>query len=477
MSFLYEKIAGELSQAIDKGVFPPGTRLPSIRSTQKHYGVSVATVMEAFARLEVKGVVEVRPKSGHFVRSPTIIASQPEQTRPNPRPGLVSVTDLAMEVLSLGNQKYNVPLGASVPSRELLPLDTLARFHTRAAPLHRMQMGRYEDPKGTPDLRQAIVKLATESGAILDPESVVITNGAQEALNLGLRAVTSPEDIVAVESPTYFGVLQAIEALGLRALELPTHPLHGIDLQALEKAAEAHSISACVLAPTCQNPLGYNMSDDAKRSVVETLTRNGIPLIEDDVWGTLGLDHPRPLVAKSFDQSDNVMLCSSFSKTVSPGLRLGWIAPGKYFQQVLRQKFLANISTGFVQQKTMEGFLDGNRFRRTTQAAATIYAQRLRKLRSAVLDKFPQGTRCTTPQGGFFLWVELPGEYDTLALFRLASRKGISFTPGRLFSRTNIYGNCLRLSCGILAENEIDAAVNSLAKLLPKCINKSLSVN
>ena len=468
MNYLYEKVAGELSQAIEKGVFPPGSRLPSIRSTQKRYGVSVATVMEAFARLEVKGLVEVRPKSGHFVKARLNPDNQPQTSRPNPRPGPVSIVDLAMEVLSVSSQVDSVPFGAAVPNSTTLPLDTLARLHARAARVHRKQAGGYEDPKGAITLRRAIARLISDSGALVDPTQIVITNGAQEALNLALRTVASPGDVVAVESPAYFGVLQAIEALGLRALELPTQPVNGVDLGAIEKAAKARSISACVLSPTFQNPLGFCMSNEDKQTVVKTLNRYRIPLIEDDVFGTLGLDHQRPVTAKSFDKNENVLLVSSFSKTVSPGLRLGWIAPGKYLKQVIRQKFLDNLSTGIIPQQAMAEFLDGNRFRRTTQTAGCIYARRIQRLREAVLASFPEGTKCTTPKGGFFLWTELPKEFDTLELFNLASKQGISLSPGRLFSRGNTYKNCMRLSCGKIEEEHIAEAARTLAQLVSK---------
>lgn len=469
MDYLYEKVAGELGQAIEKGVYPPGSRLPSIRSTQKRYGVSVATVMEAFARLEVKGLIEVRPKSGHFVKAQADTKDQPLTSRPNPRPGPVSIVDLAMEVLSLSSRAESAPFGASVPDSMTLPIDTLARLHARAARVHRKLAGGYEDPKGAPALRRAIARLISDSGAFVDPADIVVTNGAQEALNLALRILTAPGDVVAVESPTYFGVLQTIEALGLRALELPTHPTRGVDLDALEKAARARTISACVLCPTYQNPLGFSMSDEDKHTAVKTLNRYRVPLVEDDVFGALGLDNPRPVTAKSFDAHDEVVLCSSFSKTISPGLRLGWIAPGKHLKETVRQKFLDNLSTGAIPQQAMAEFLDGNRFRRTTQAAARTYARRLKRLREAVLRIFPEGTKCTAPKGGFFLWVELPKGYDTLRLFESAAKRGISLSPGRLFSRGNTYKNCMRLSCGKLKEEEIENAVASLARLLAGC--------
>jgi DNA-binding transcriptional MocR family regulator len=339
-------------------------------------------------------------------------------------------------------------------------------MHARAARVHRKRAGEYEDPMGSIALRGAIAKLIGDSGAMVDPSQIVITNGAQEALNLGLREVTSPGDVVAVESPVYFGVLQAIEALGLRVLELPTHPTHGVDIDALEKAAKSKGINACVLCPTCQNPLGFNMSAKNKEAAVSILNRYRIPLIEDDVFGALGLENPRPAVARSFDQDDNVLLCSSFSKTISPGLRLGWIAPGKHLKKVIRQKFLGNLSTGIIAQQAMVEFLDGNRYRRTTQTAAGTYAHRLRRMRESVLDSFPAGTTCTSPKGGFFLWVELPVRYDSLELFELAAQQSISISPGRLFSQGNIYRNCMRLSCGKIEEEHIEEAVSGLAKVV-----------
>jgi len=468
MNFLYEKVASDIGQAIDRGVYPPGSRLPSIRSTRKRYGVSVATVLEAFARLETKGLVEVRPKSGHFVKTGLDRASLPGTSRPSPRPAPVSIADIAMEVLSR-SKTSRVPLGSSVPQVSTLPLDTLARLHARAARLHRKRVGEYEDPMGSADLRGALSKLIAESGALIDPSQIVVTNGAQEALNLGLRAVTSPGDVVAVESPVYFGVLQAIEALGLRVLELPTHPASGVDIDALEKAAQSKSIQACVLCPSFQNPLGFEMSDTNKRLAVSILNRYGVPLIEDDVFGALGLENPRPVTAKSFDSNDNVLLCSSFSKTISPGFRLGWIAPGRHLQAVIRQKFLGNLSTAIIAQLAMVEFLDGNRFRRTTQTAAATYAQRLRRMRESVLDRFPDGTTCSSPRGGFFLWVELPARYDSFELFRSAADEGISLSPGRLFSRGNTYRHCIRLSCGKIDEERIEKAVRELAKVIDNC--------
>ena len=469
MGFRYEQIASAMEQAIAKGVFAAGSRLPSIRSAHHRYGVSMATVMEAYARLEERGLIESRPKSGHFVRQPREPRSEPQKTRPNPRAGPVSVARLAMDVLEAMAQRDTVPMGTAVPSAETLPIDVVARANARTARLHRAQMAKYEDPRGARSLREAIARLLLESGSTVRHQDVIVTNGGQEALALALRAVAKPDDVIAIESPTYFGILQAIEALGLRALELPTDPVKGIDLDALEKAIGQGGIKACILAPTYQNPLGFRMSDEDKHRAAEILARHNVPLIEDDVYGSLSLESPRPATVKSFDTKDNVILCSSFSKTVSPALRIGWIVPGRHGEEVLQHKFLLNISTATVPQLTMTDFLKGNRFRRTTQQAARTYARRVKTLRNGVMEHFPQGTRCTLPAGGFVVWVEMPPGHDVMDLHRLASDQKISISPGPLFTRANGYRNCLRLSCGAINENDIPGAAATLGALARKC--------
>lgn len=374
-----------------------------------------------------------------------------------------------MDVLEAMAQRDTVPMGTAVPSAETLPIDVVARANARTARLHRAQMAKYEDPRGARSLREAIARLLLESGSTVRHQDVIVTNGGQEALALALRAVAKPDDVIAIESPTYFGILQAIEALGLRALELPTDPVKGIDLDALEKAIGQGGIKACILAPTYQNPLGFRMSDEDKHRAAEILARHNVPLIEDDVYGSLSLESPRPATVKSFDTKDNVILCSSFSKTVSPALRIGWIVPGRHGEEVLQHKFLLNISTATVPQLTMTDFLKGNRFRRTTQQAARTYARRVKTLRDGIMEYFPQGTRCTLPAGGFVLWVEMPPGHDVMDLHRLASDQKISISPGPLFTRANGYRNCLRLSCGAINENDIPGVAATLGALAHKC--------
>lgn len=469
MTYRYEALANEFEGAIQKGIFPIGSRLPSIRETCRQHGISTATVMEAYARLEDQGLIEPRPKSGFYVKRPVEITRIMPSSRPRQQPGEVSVSKLAMDVLEAMARPDVAPFGAGIPNQDLLPTAELARCYSRAARLNHLQLAGYEQPGGASALRDAVAQILIQMGCSESPDDIAITNGGQEALILALRATTCPQNVVAVESPIYFGVLQALEALDLRALELPTHPRDGIDIDALETAASSGSIQACILSPTYQNPLGFCMADPDKQRVVDLLARYGVVLIEDDVFGALGLQNPRPRPAKAFDTTGNAIFCSSFSKTVSPGIRLGWLASGRFRDEILRQKFLMNISSPVIAQLAMADFLKGNRYRRVTQAAATHYAQRLQIMRDLVIESFPDGTTCSAPVGGFFLWVEMPSNYDAMALYGLALDNKITFSPGRLFTRANGYQSALRLNAAAIGQEDMSKAVTKLGSLAASC--------
>lgn len=467
MSYRYEEVASALESAIADGIYPAGARLPSVRNLRDRYGVSMTTVMEAYARLEDKGLIQPRPKSGHFVRLPPMRGEQPATSRPPAKPGPVSVSRLTMQIAWAPARADAVSLASALPTPA--GVAELARSTARMARLHAPRTIDYERPEGTPVLRAAIARLLVDSGCMVHEDEVIVTNGAQEAIVLALRATTSANDVVAVESPTFFGVLQAIEMLGLRALELPTDPREGVELDALANAVRGGRLRACILAPTYQNPLGFCMSDENKQRLVSILADGDVPLIEDDVFGALGIDAPGPRPAKAFDRTGNVIHCGSFSKTISPALRIGWAVPGRFAEQLLRLKFLANLSTTLVPQLAVADFLSGKRFRRITQNAARLYSRRLRIMRDAVLTHFPSGTKCTAPAGGMILWVQMPEAYGAMDLLGRAREDGITFFPGNIFSPSGAYGNFLRLSVGCIEADAVSAVVRRLGELAHSC--------
>ena len=466
MSFLYQRIAENLETAILKGIYLPGTRLPSIRKTSQQEKVSIATVSEAFARLETQGLIEARPKSGYFVCHFNVGNDEPGTSSPPNRPEAVSISRIVLHLSGVAREQGMVSLSLATPDEKILVSAEFSKFHSRAARMSEKGINRYEAPAGTESLRKAISLLKAGSGSLLSDDEIIITNGAQEALILSLRALTKPGDVIVVESPTYYGVLQAIEACGLRALELPTNPRTGISIDVLEQLAARGSIDVCVLAPNFQNPLGFEMTIGAKQDVVDIMSRYKIPLIEDDVYTALSGRSEDPRSLLSFDTTGNTIQCGSFSKTVSPALRIGWVAPGKFYDDVLQQKFLTNMSSEKVGQLAMADFLDSNRYKKSTLAAARIYKSRLKILRQSVFEYFPKGTRCTLPRGGYLLWVEMPKANDSMNLFDRARAENLTFLPGQLFTQTANYRNCLRLSVGNTSGEQIPAIVERLGSMI-----------
>ena len=466
-NYLYEQLANDLTKAIQKGVYGVDEKLPSLRYVSEQYDVSMATAIQAYQRLEVDGLIWSRPKSGYFVSQwKNEHLEEPSITQPKTKPTDVSVGHLAMSLINESRQPGLIKLGAAVPEPDLLPLASLSRTLAGIARRKKNASASYEDAQGNIDLRKQIVHLMREAGVRCTAKDIIITNGCLEALGLALRVVAKSGDTIAIESPTYFGILQVIESLGMKALEVSTHASTGIDPQALKKAVKKRKIAACILMPTFSNPLGSTMPEENIQQIIEILDKHNIPLIEDDIYGSLSYESRRPKAAKAYDDNGNILYCSSFSKTISPGLRIGWILAGQHQEQALYQKFLDNISTSIHPQLTLAEFLSKGGYRRCVRHSAYIYRQRMDQLRRWVSDFFPQGTRITSPNGGFLLWVELPKKHDSLVLYRKAMSKKIAITPGILFSAQEQYKNHIRLSCGAIDGEKTRKTINALAKLL-----------
>lgn len=464
MEFLYETLAGELAALIEQGVYRPGERLPGVRALSRRRGVSIATAVSAYQRLEEGGLLEARPRSGFFVRRRPAALPTPAPSKPSARPQPVTGQALVLSLVQAANDERVVQLGAAVPDPSFLPTRAIELALTQVVRRQRVRSAGYAFPPGAPELRREIARRMAEGGAAVPPEEIVVTDGCQEALSLALRAVTQPGDVVAIESPTFYGLLQVIESLGLKALEIPTDPSAGISLEALQLALEQWPVRACVVIPNYSNPLGYCMSDERKRRLVELLGRHQVPLIEDDVYGDLGFAAGRPTTCKAFDA--DVIHCSSFSKTLSPGLRVGWIAPGRHLERVEYLKFVTNLATSTPAQLAVAHVLQSGRYERYLREVGRQYAQAVERMTEAIGRHFPAGTRVTQPRGGFVLWVELAPAVDTLALCRRALAEGVSIAPGPVFSPTQRYRNFLRLSCACVWDGRVERALATLARLI-----------
>ena len=468
---LYERVAQRVVEQVEKGIFRAGERVPSVRQLSHQLGVSIATVIEAYRRLEDAGVLEARPQSGYYVRlrqwQPP---AEPEVSRPLSSPTTVSITDLALKVLKTARRPDVVQLSVATPHSDILPTRRLNRITAALARRDDGRMHRYDFPPGLPELRQQIARRMLEAGCDVAPEEIVVTSGCQEAVSLCLRAVAQPGDVIAVESPTYYGTLQAIESLGMKALEIPTHPREGISLEALELALERHRVRACVLVLNFSNPLGACMSEDNKRRLVRLLAEHDIPLIEDDVYGDLGFSAPRPKAAKAFDRKGLVLYCSSFSKTISPGFRVGWTVPGRQYTQLEHLKYVNTMAAATLPEMVLAEFLAHGGYDRYLRGVRPLYAQNAERMIQAIARFFPDGTRVAKPTGGVVLWAELPPKLDTLELHRRALERGVSVAPGPLFSAKQKYRNFVRLTFALPWSDRVEQALVTVGRLAQELV-------
>ncbi len=463
---LYEDLAEDLSALVAKGTLRPGDRLPSVRVLSEQRGVSVSTVLQAYVLLETRGVVETRPQSGHYVKARRLaLVPEPRTPRGATQATRVSVSDLIARVYGAARDPDTVLLGAGFMSPALLPTESLNR---RLAAVARSAGGAgiaYDPPPGLPALRRQIARRAADCGVALGADEIITTVGTMEALHLCLRAVARAGDTIVVESPAYYGALQLIESLGMRAVEVPVHASTGVDLAALDESLRGHAAKACLFVTSFSNPSGALMTDDAKRELVRVLARRDVPLIEDDIYGDLHHDGARPRPARAHDRNGLVMLCGSFSKTLAPGYRVGYVAPGRYRDAVERLKFAQTIATPTLPQMAIADFLDNGGYERHLRRLRRALAEQVSRVSDAVAQHFPAGTRISRPRGGFLLWVEMPPGKNALELHDRALARGISIAPGPIFSSKQRFSSCLRLSCGWPWTPRVEKAIKTLGTL------------
>ena len=464
----YEALAEEIAQSIRTGVMKLGDRLPSVRQTSTSRGVSPSTVFEAYYLLEARGLIRARERSGYYViAGAKALPPEPEQSsRPPGDSAPVDVSELVFEVLESTRTRDVVPLGSAFPSPLLFPLPRLAR--SMAASVQEMDPWSTVDDltPGNAALRRQIALRYLADGLHVHPDEVVITNGALEALNLCLDAVTRPGDSVIIESPTFYAALQALERRSLNAIEVPTHPRDGMDLDALADALQRHKPKACWMMTNFQNPLGSTMPEERKQALIELLASHDVPLIEDDVYGELYFGSKRPAPAKAYDTRGIVLHCASFSKCLAPGYRIGWAVPGRYTKDVARLKLTTTLSASAPAQAALADYLAKGGYDKHLRQLRHVLSVQQSETIQAVARHFPRGTKATRPGGGYFLWVELPGNVDTLAIHRQALSLGISIAPGPMFSAHRRFSNCLRINYGHPWTPKTEAALMTLGRLI-----------
>jgi DNA-binding transcriptional MocR family regulator len=453
-TYKYERIADDIAHLIETGTLRPGDAIPSVRELSRQRAVSISTVLQAYYQLEAQGLVEARERSGFYVRRTLPFAlPEPEISSPAPDPAQVSMRELVMRVVLADTQQpHLIQMGAAHPNPQLAATKKLNRLLSSVARRLGDRGGMYDYVPGSQDLRLQIARRALSSGCRLGPDDIVITSGCTESVSLCLRAVCRTGDTVAIESPISFDALQCLEVLGLRALEIPTHPQEGMSLDALRFAIEHNRVSACLVISNFNNPLGSCIPDDRKQALVELLDAHEIPLIENDIFGEIYFGERRPQVAKAYDRKGLVMLCSSFSKSLCPAYRVGWIVPGRFKRAITWLRYTSSLASPTLCEGAIAEFLASGSYDPYMRRTRRTYARYVAAMSQTVRRYFPEASRLTRPTGGFVLWVQLPEAVDSLELYRRALEAGIAITPGYLFSATDQYRNFIRLNAANWSE-------------------------
>lgn len=457
----YEQVAQALRRRLEHGFYQPGDRLPSIRDLCTEFAVSVSTVQTAYAELEAAGWVAARPKSGYFALARNRPGTLPAVSRPVQQPLEVSQWDQVLALVNEAQEQGCLLLGGGSPDTTADTLKPLRRGLSRLYQRPSSEQDNYDSLLGCPLLRRQLARLAGASGTVLHEDDIVITSGCQEALSIAIRTLTRPGDVVAVDSPSFYGSMQTLKACGLKALELPTDPQTGISLEALELALEQWPIKAIQVTPTHNNPLGYTMPDTRKRALVALAQRFDVAIIEDDVYGDLAYTAPRPRTIKSWDDDGRVLLCSGFSKTLIPSLRLGWIAPGRHRDQALHMKYVSTGATATVPQLAVAEFVEQGYYERHVRQVVRTYQRNLDRILGWIHALLPADCAVSRPQGGFVLWIELKG-LDCVRLNERLRLRGVQVAPGVLFSASGKYRDCLRINI-TRADAELYAGLERMA--------------
>ena len=468
---LYLQVADGLEKMIHEEILKIGDKLPSVRMLSDENGISMGTAFQAYYHLEGKGLIEARPKSGYYVRFnqkrfpalPTCRTSGPIATN-------VSVQEMITAVYKNLSAADVTNLAVAGPAMQLLPAAKLNKSVVHAFRNSKTNCLHYEDIQGNMDLRKQVVKLAFNWGGKVAANDIVITAGCMEAIAMCLKTVTQPGDTVAIESPTYFGIFQLIESLGLKVVEIPCDPVTGADLDYLERSIKNIGVKACVFVPNFNNPLGSCMPDEKKKALVDLITRHRIPLIEDDIYGDLYFGRSRPRTCKTFDKEGWVLYCASVSKSLAPGYRIGWAIPGRFTEKLMQLKMIHNITGSSLTQAAMAHFLSIGRYEyHLKKLRNALHGQHLRYVQG-ILDYFPADTKISRPQGGIVLWLELNKKVNSYKLYQEAMKCQVSIAPGRIFSMQDQYSHYLRIGYGSPWNDSIERGLKILGNVVKKMV-------
>lgn len=466
-NFKYEDIAGEIRRAVAGGTLLPGDRGTSLRETCRQHNVSLATALRAFTQLEAEGILTSRERYGFYIAERTGETPRPRMHKNSGRAQKVTASSFLGEIFALRPDAPGLEIFTQgSPSSALLPQAALKRTMRRILQEEPAINSTYGNPRGDEKLRRITARRFMAFGRATAPESVVITNGAMNALAIALEMLAGPGDEVAVETPIFPGTLRLLALRKCRALQIPSDPDSGLDLRSFEKITRTRPPACLITSPNFNNPTGGLMPDENKEKLAELAGQYGVPVIEDDVFGDLHFGPARPASLAKFDRRGMVIHIGSFSKTLGPGLRTGYMISEPYADRAVAVKQSSTMGTPLLQQKAAAELSGSMRYDRHLRDMSRTFALNMAILSPLLREHLPEA-RISVPQGGFSMWVEVPGMKDTLSKAVSAMRQGILLMPGEAFSCGGLYRNYFRLcAAGETSPDTAKQAVKKLAGIL-----------
>lgn len=461
-AYKYEVFTSILEKQIAEGFYQAGDKLPSIREIRKKYLISISTVQQGYEDLIIKGLVRSLPKSGYYVSSQQDLLVPPPIS---PVRDAIFENNLFLTTSLRGTQRSLTEFNVAAPGDLFIPQKLLLRTIQQVVRQEGAGLLRYYPPQGSVRLRTAIAKRAGLYQTPLNPDELLITDGALQALFIALSSVCEAGDIIAVESPCIFSALEVIRMLKLKVVEIPLHPQKGLDIDVLRNTCTQVKVRAILVTPNFQNPTGILFSEGQKKALLALALHYEIPLIENDIYGDLNFDGDRPSTIRSFDRSGLVMTYSSYSKTLAPGIRLGWLSAGRFFKKAEQIKFILGSSVSPIFQETVCQLLSSGSYDRHIRAFKLQLAKNARHTIKLLSECFPEGTRTSVPKGGFHIWVEMPEDTDMAEFYQASEEAGIRFTPGSTFSFPVLYSRFFRLVFADKYSAKREEALRQLGKI------------
>lgn len=472
---LYRQVAAELASDIEQGVYLAEQKIPSVRKLSKQLQVSISTINQAYALLEDQGLIRAKPQAGYFVRKGANDEPVPPPLSQGGQPKAVTKTELINHVLENVNQKTNVNLGCAIPDHSFLPYRSLQTHMQKVTRFNMEEVFDYQFSPGLESLRTQIALRMRDVGLRCHADDIVITQGCSEALHLCLSSTTEAGDIIAVESPCYYGFLQMAKLRGLKVIEIPTDPINGISIDALKLALEQWPIKVFMVNSRYSNPTGGRTNSEKQQQLVELAKQFDCQIIEDDIYGEMPLDNNMAVpegkeaintVIKTHDTDDRVMYCSSYSKTIGPGLRIGWCIPGRNKKSLIQAQRFSTMATSSLPQLTMTSYLQNGHYDKHLRSLRQRVTENIKLFSQAVQHYFPKGTRLSSPSGGFILWMCLPDNVSSIELLHRAQEESIAIIPGDIFSNSDQFKNYIRLNCATPWNEEVKQAIARLGVLV-----------